>query len=120
MPADNAGLDPGQVPGPHASWPEVFEFAYAFDGYEVFGGSEPLAEVANGWKERWLADRSLPTSLRELRGCLFFEQRRFHHFGEIPTGADARYLRALLRAIRSAAEQTVPEVGDETGRSQSS
>jgi hypothetical protein len=82
----------------------MFQFACDFDGYEVFGGFDPLAELANGWKDRWLADGSLPTSLRDLRGCLFFERRRFHHFGEPPTGEDARYIRALLRRIRMAAE----------------
>lgn len=35
----------------------------------------------------------------ELRCCLFFEQRRYHHFGERPEGDDAKAILGLYQAI---------------------
>ena len=36
-----------------------------------------------------------------LRIALFFEQRRWRHFGEVAEGDDLAYIRALVDAIRS-------------------
>ncbi len=41
----------------------------------------------------------MPGTLDELRGCLFYEQRRWHHFGEDPTGRSALYMWAIVDAI---------------------
>jgi len=99
------GLGPREVPGPPAPWWQVPLFAYEFDGQEVFGGFDSLAELANGWRDRGLADRSLPVRLCDLRGWLFFEQRRPHHFGEALTGEDARDVRSYRRGDSRVGEQ---------------
>jgi superfamily II DNA or RNA helicase len=80
------------VPGPEASWGEIQRFALAFDGYAALG-SERCAAVANARN---------PQNLEELRACLFFEQRRWHHFGESPRGADLAYIRSLVDRVRDA------------------
>ena len=38
-----------------------------------------------------------------MRACLFYEQRRCHHFGDYPTGRSAQYMWALVDAIRARA-----------------
>ena len=40
-------------------------------------------------------------SFEELRVCLYFEQRRSHHMGEIPTGIEADRIRALFGTLRT-------------------
>jgi hypothetical protein len=51
-------------------------FAQSFDGYQTWG--DDCARMANVWAGRWRAERKLPETLTEVRGCLFFEQRRRH------------------------------------------
>lgn len=101
---EGSGLVPVPVPAEDAPWsPDIARFASTFDGYREFGGVEPLGDFANECRERWSADGALPDGIDRLRACLFFEQRRFRHFGEPPRGDDDRYVRALLAAIRSSA-----------------
>jgi len=38
-------------------------------------------------------------SFEELRCCLFFEQRRFHHYGKGPEGEDGEAIRLLYQTI---------------------
>lgn len=84
------------------------EFALSFDAYSAFGGFEPCAELANAALERFQRSGELPSSLVELRTCLFFEQRRQHHGGPEKVNP---YMRALIEAIRSLAPS--PTSGDE-------
>jgi len=49
----------------------------------------------------------LPGDLDTARAALFFEQRRFHHFGSDPTGNDALYVRTLLGRIAELSGGTV-------------
>ena len=68
-------------------------FAFTIKGYEVMGGFEPCADLANG---------GTPTTLTELRCCLFFEARRERHSGGMSTNEE--WIRELLRAIREKVE----------------
>lgn len=77
------------VPRRGAPWYEVWEFALTFDGYAYAGKSRTLGEEANVVAAVWHARSDLPSSLDDLRSCLFFEQRRYHHFGEDPDGESA-------------------------------
>lgn len=49
------------------------------------------AAVANQRRQR---------TLNELRTCLFFEQRRWHHFGTDPNPKAMRYIRGVIKEIR--------------------
>lgn len=99
----NADLGRHMVPPAGGSWAEVEELALSYDGY---GYWSDVAELGNRSLQRWTRDRTLPPSLDELRGCLFYEQRRWHHFGEEPHGRGAEYVRALVEAIRAAVTPT--------------
>jgi len=65
-------------------------FALSFDGYEAVG-PDRCAEIAN---------RKSPRTLTEFRVCLFFEQRRWRHFGQEPDVEARRYIESLLEGIR--------------------
>ena len=74
----------------------ISSFALTFDGYKFWGSTGRCAEIANA--------RAAGT-LAELRTCLFFEQRRHHHFGRPPTRAEMKYLRQSVAKIRQKLRQ---------------
>jgi hypothetical protein len=86
------------IPTPDASWHEIQEFALAFSGYSFHGSSEKCAEIANARRHETLSD---------LRTCLFFEQRRWHHFGRDPHDEAMVYIRSLVDGIRARVVQTM-------------
>lgn len=101
----DADLTVERVPAPGAPfWMEVAEFALTFDGYQYRGSS--LGGWANAHVRRFHEAGRLDDDIRlpDLRALLFFEQRRYRHIDETPTGADARYIDDLLAAIRSRVE----------------
>ena len=71
-------------------------------------GFAPSAQIGNGARARYRSDGSFPDNLDELRAALFFEQRRYHHFGEGPDGVDLDYIQALVGAIRRISGGAVP------------
>jgi len=96
----NADLSESNIPVPSAEWHRIAEFALTFDGYGYRGSFEKCAEVANQAAEAYARQQVLPDSLTELRTCLFFEQRRYHHFGQSPDEQAKGYIRALVQGIR--------------------
>jgi hypothetical protein len=98
------------VPANDASVEDIFRFAMrTYSGYERHGGFDPLGERANRMLARWQADAVLPVDVDDLRGALFFEARRWRHFGELPDGEDEKYIRALLAQLRTSSGGFVPE-----------
>jgi hypothetical protein len=93
-------LKESDVPLPDAGWYEIGRFALSFNGYDWWGSFERCAEIANGAAQAFHELGTLPDSLAELRTCLFFEQRRWHHFGLDPDDSAMVYISALLEAIR--------------------
>jgi hypothetical protein len=91
--------DPITVPGPDADWNEIGYFALSFNAYNRRGGSHPVGEFANEAGRRWADAGELPLDLDDLRTALFFEQRRFHHYGWAPGERELVYIRALIAAI---------------------
>ena len=94
----NEELTVEYIPTPDMNWWEISEFALTFDGYGYRGKN--CGEFANETLEAWRKTGQIPDSLSELRCCLFFEQRRYHHFGDSPEGKDLDYVKSLLSAIR--------------------
>jgi hypothetical protein len=90
----NEQLDIEKIPSAISEWGSIQRFALTFDGYAAFNTVEKpegCAKLANGRQAR---------TLSELRASLFFEQRRWRHFGESPEGLDLIYIRSLLWRIR--------------------
>jgi len=96
----NQDLTEQDLPPPDAQWWQIWEFALTFDGYDHWGSFDKCAEIANCWAASYAQQQALPESLTELRTCLFFEQRRWHHFGRDPDEASTRYIWDLLEDIR--------------------
>jgi len=98
----NEHLNAFAVPPISASWQVIGTSALTFNGYKTLGGFKQCAELANRIKREFSAKvtplRSL--SLTELRSCLFFEKRRFNHYGEDPQGDDRAFINSLIEAIR--------------------
>jgi hypothetical protein len=88
----NAQLTLNDLPAANATWSEIAKFALRFNGYEVQGSLERCAEIANSRKHDSVAD---------LRTCLFFEQRRWRHFGEAPDAETMQYIRDVIEKLRA-------------------
>ncbi len=97
----NADLTEADLPEPDAPLDTVFAFAGTFNGYAHWSSFEACADVANRIAHNYAAPGILPQSLTELRTALFFEQRRWHHFGYDPDEEVLAYMWALIEAIRA-------------------
>ena len=89
----NEELVLNRIPDPERELCSWERFALTINGYDVMGGFEPCADLANS---------GTPTTLTELRCCLFFEARRERHSGGM--SANEELIRDLLRAIRRKVE----------------
>jgi len=112
----NDELTEGVIPSSDADLRAVCEFARTFDGYSYVGAqpkADPtwpdnlvwrLGHMANTPRGAFHRDGNLPTTLSELRACLFFEARRRHHLNSAKGGYDDAayhpFIRALVEAIR--------------------
>ena len=88
-----------RIPSAISSWDAIQRFALTFDGYAVFNtAAEPegCGELANSRQAK---------TLTELRASLFFEQRRWRHYGEVPESLDLIYIQSLLWRIRQCVRQ---------------
>jgi hypothetical protein len=97
-------LTPAHLPASDSDELAIHEFALTTNGYERMGSSRRLAELANNAIEQWQTRGELPATLRELRCCLFFEQRRWHHYGYGFDDEALEYVRALIAAMRPLVE----------------
>lgn len=88
----NQDLSVAIIPTPDDGWQQICDFALTFDGYAACGNFEKCADIANARRNETLTD---------LRTCLFFEQRRWRHFAEIPDEKSMEYIRRLIQAIRA-------------------
>ncbi len=84
-------VDVRSIPSDRARWSTIERFALTFDGYTYWGGTQQCARIANARRQETLV---------EALTCLFFEQRRWRHFGEAPNRKEMRYIRSLVRRIR--------------------
>ena len=92
----NEALELANLPPANAGWKEIERFALTLNGYEAIG--QRLGDLADGHARAG----TRPEDLTELRGCLFFEQRRWRQFDEPPQGKPMEHIVGLLEAIRAA------------------
>jgi len=97
----NVNLTEKDLPPPNAEYCGVIErFALSFDGYNYWGSFEKCGEISNNSAQTYREKGILPSSLTDLRTCLFFEQRRWRHFSEYPDKDTMAYIHTLVEAIR--------------------
>jgi hypothetical protein len=94
------------VPSGGAKWHEIEMFALTFNGYNHYS-DEACGKFADSVIRSFLAgkNRLENMNLSRLRACLFFEQRRYRHFGFEPDKETMVYIRALLKAIGTKVSQ---------------
>lgn len=105
-PIPSVSLTVGDLPRSDASEGDYHRFALSFNGYKQMGSFRRCARIANEAAEHWRANGELSTTLDELRACLFFEQRRWHHFGYGFDDAAFAYVRALVARLRQILEDS--------------
>ena len=88
----NDELVPDSIPADDADWYEITKFALTYDGYIVWSGNAACATIAH---------QRIHDTLSHVRTCLFYEQRRHHHYGECPKPQAMVYIRGLIKKIRA-------------------
>jgi hypothetical protein len=88
----NDDLKLADIPATDADWDAIAAFALTYNGYKACGSFEACAEIANAQRHG---------SLAELRTCLFFENRRWHHFGRDPDDEAMAYIRSVIEQMRA-------------------
>ena len=91
QPIRNADLILEQIPSSQSDWKDIEQFALTFDGYQASRSFETCAEIANNRRG---------STVSELRTSLFFEQRRWRHFGATPDQESMVYIRSIIEQIR--------------------
>jgi hypothetical protein len=81
------------------SWRGVVNFAQQFSGYEEMGSFDRCGVIANAALEAFSRTAEVPSDEKELRACLFFEARRWRHFGSEPDENAWPYIEALRRGL---------------------
>jgi hypothetical protein len=87
----NAELTLANVPEADADMERIGHFASTFDGYAHWGSFEKCAEIANEERHE---------SLTNVRSCLFFECRRWRHYGDDPDAEAQEQWRNMVREVR--------------------
>lgn len=104
----NNRLRLSDVPGEGASWDAVWEFAgtYWRGIPSKLEGWLKVGKYANASRTAFERNEPVSTSmaLAPLRRILYFEFRRYCHYGVDPTGTDEVYVRGLVAAIRQRVE----------------
>jgi hypothetical protein len=108
----NGQLRVHAIPERGDSWDAVSSFSLSYDGYAYW---EDVSELATRCVRSWTRDHALPTSIDTIRACLFYEQRRWHHFGEDPNGRAADYVWALLDRLRTLVAARTPTAPPTSG-----
>jgi hypothetical protein len=101
----NVSLELADLPAPEEDWSRINSFALTFNGYDHWGSFEACGEVAERWQQAFTREGSLPPTLTELRTCLFFEQRRWRHYGYAPEETAMIYIRSLMAEIHAKVQQ---------------
>jgi hypothetical protein len=86
----NETLKLSDVPSTDADWDTISSFALTYPGYEIHGFAG-CAKFANEGQDG---------SIDQLRAALFFEQRRWRHFGDDPDDDAMGVIISLLDGIR--------------------
>jgi hypothetical protein len=104
---ENSKLTLDLIPGPEAGYEEIYDFAQTYDGYKHYGSPQNLKQIVRlkGFK-----------TLDDLRADLFFLQRAWHGYDEIPEGEHLEKFKSMVQAIRERVAQgeskdlSIPEV----------
>ena len=102
----NADLIEQDLPAPHSDFLSIWKFTWSYNAYAKHSFNKS-AEMAYECEKAYSAKKSLSKfSLTKLRTVLFFEERRYHHWGwnpddeEFGSKEQMQYIWGLVEAIR--------------------
>ena len=93
LPIASGELRLSDVPEESAHWRQIKRFARTFDWRRGYQHYQP--------EDQDLSKLGSSSSLEELRGHLFFEQRRWNDFGRKPDAITKQQIRRMISIIRS-------------------
>jgi hypothetical protein len=98
------------IPDP-LRWDEVSGFSHLINGYtaSINAGLGELPVWANERNREAAKNGYWRGTCFELWCCLFYERRRYRHFGEDPSGADLMLLNTLCSNLRLALQNATEE-----------
>ena len=85
------------LPPSSAEWRDYARFALTYTP----PSNDSCSELATAAVARWVRSGELPRTLDDLRGCLWFEQRRWRFLARDPDAQGMRYCGAIVRAMRA-------------------
>lgn len=96
----NENLTAADLPPRNATWKQMSLFAFSYNGYNHWSSHNECMGVANSAAEFYEKVGVLPSTLDELRTCLFVEYQRYLDFGWTPDEKRMKYLRSVVEEIR--------------------
>ena len=93
LPIASSELRLSDVPVESSHWPQIEQFALTFDWRRGYHHYE--------LEDQDLSKLGPSSSLEELRGHLFFEQRTWNDFGRRPNALAMQQIRRIIGIIRS-------------------
>ena len=94
IPSDK--LKATDIPSKFSSWSDIVEFVTTFD---------PRSEIHDGAAIKGIADVTEASTVREIRAALFFEYRRYNHFGYEPEPTVFKAALDAIAILKSKAQQ---------------
>lgn len=85
------------------TWNAIQRYALRVNGYEAAGSAERCADIANELLARYEQEGAgiiETTSTDHLRWSLFFEQRRWRHYGWAPDERAMEYILNIVATLR--------------------
>lgn len=80
-------LRASDIPPAYKSWSEIIKFAATFS---------PKAELKEKEMPKGIAEITSDATVKEIRGALFWEYRRYNHFGcEVPEAVKQQCIEAI-------------------------
>lgn len=92
----------GDIPERESEWAKIAEYCNSFDGYEYWGSTKKVAEVARENLDKYEASGELPESIEVLRTILFYMQRqqRNDYYNPTPPEEEFELIRKILNKLR--------------------
>lgn len=99
-PLDHQSLRPENLPESDANWQDIFRFALSFNPYLQGESWGSCFAAGKKNKQIFLREKILPSTINELRMCLWFERSYWRGRLSEPDDQTMVYLQAILEKIR--------------------
>ena len=88
----------------------IWEFAFKYNAYEKLGSFQAVCKLAHEREKVFMDTGKWVGTVDELRACLFFEQRRWRHMGEVPGRITSQSNPALIGQSATSGAKSNPRL----------